>query len=281
ETGAGPLGAEPRAGMGVAVGDPFGDLRDSLFVTNFGAEPNSLYRNLDGTVFDDAGKASGAGDVGMPFVRWGTHFADFDDDGWADVYAVGGHLAPRVVRNVGHYRTGRNADYVDAGDRAFAQKTVLLHNLGGGKFAEWTGSGDLGEARMAARGTAVFDLDGDGDLDLVVVDIDGPVRVFANTLGGAAGRNGWLAVEPRPSEGGGTVLETRVRVKTGERVQEQVYRVSPSYASGSLVPLHFGLGAARRADRVEVKWPDGKTQGFENVEGGRVYRITEAGGLDR
>ena len=281
ETGAGPLGAEPRAGMGVAVGDPFGDLRDSLFVTNFGAEPNSLYRNLDGTVFDDAGKASGAGDVGMPFVRWGTHFADFDDDGWVDVYAVGGHLAPRIVRNVGHYRSGRNADYVNAGDRAFAQKTVLLHNLGGGKFVEWTNSGDLGEARMAARGTAVFDVDGDGDLDLVVVDIDGPVRVFANTLGGAAGRNGWLAVEPHSSSDGGTVLETRVRVKTGERVQEQVYRVSPSYASGSLVPLHFGLGAARRADRVEVRWPDGKTQAVENVEGGRVYRITRGGALEK
>ena len=281
ETGAGALGAQPRAGMGVAVGDPFGDLRDSLFVTNFGAEPNSLYRNLEGAVFDDAGAASGAGDVGKPYVRWGTHFADFDDDGWPDAYAAGGHLAPRIVRDVGHYKKGRNADYVDAGDRAFAQKTVLLRNTGGGKFVEWADSGDLGRLRMAARGTAVFDVDGDGDLDLVVVAIDGPVRVFENTLGGAAGRNGWIAVEPRPAAGGGTVLETRVRVTAGGRAQEQAYRVSPSYASGSLVPLHFGLGAARRADAVEVRWPDGKTQRFENVDGGRVYRISPGGGLER
>jgi hypothetical protein len=158
---------------------------------------------------------------------------------------------------------------------------VLLHNLGSGKFVEWTDSGDLGRVRMAARGTAVFDADGDGDLDLVVVTIDGPVRVFENTLGGKApGANGWIAVEPRPAPGGGTVLETRVRVAAGGRVQEQAYRVSPSYASGSLVPLHFGLGAARRADRVEVKWPDGKTQSFENVEGERVYRIRPGGSLE-
>jgi len=280
EAGAGALGAQPRAGMGVAVGDPFGDLRESLFVTNFGAEPNSLYRNLGGGVFDEVGKASGAADVGMPFVRWGTHFADFDDDGWPDLYAAGGHLAPRVVRDVGHYRKGRNASYVDAGERAFAQRTVLLRNLGGGRFAEWTDSGDLAGLRMSARGTAVFDVDGDGDLDLVVVPIDGRVRVLENTLGGPKGPNGWIAVEPRPSPGGGTVIETRVRVKAGERVQEQVYRVSPSYASGSLVPLHFGLGAARRADQVEVRWPDGKTQIFRDVEGEKVYRIRPGGALE-
>jgi hypothetical protein len=281
ETGAGALDARPRAGMGVAVGDPFGDQRDSLFVTNFGAEPNSLYRNLEGAVFDDAGRSSGAADVGKPYVRWGTHFADFDDDGWPDLYAAGGHLAPRIVRDVGHYRKGRNADYVDAGDRAFAQRSVLLHNMGGGKFVEWTDSGDLGRVRMAARGTAVFDVDGDGDLDLVIVAIDGPVRVFENTLGGARGKNGWIAIEPRTGPEGGTALETRVRVTAGGRAQQQVYRVSPSYASGSLVPLHFGLGAAGRAERVEVRWPDGSTQSFDNVEGGKVYRIRPGGELER
>ena len=269
ETGAGVLGTSPRAGMGVAVGDPFGGGRDSLFVTNFGAEENSLYRNVEGALFEDAGKSSGAGPVGMPYVRWGTHFADFDNDGWPDLYAAGGHLAPKIVRSLGKYRAGTDASYVDAGDRAFDQKTVLIRNTGEGRFVEWTASGDLGQRKMSARGTAVGDIDGDGALDLVVVDIDGPVRVFRNTL--PPGR--WLAIQPDLAPGrGDSLLETRVAVTAGGRTQVQTYRVSPSYASGSLVPLHFGLGAAESA-RVEIIWPGGEKQELGTLAAGKTYRV--------
>src|SRR6266508_3439420 len=151
ESGAGVLGERARAGMGIAVGDPAGDGRPSLFVTNFGGEPNSLYRNVEGALFEDAGESSRAAQIGLPFVRWGTHFADFDDDGWPDLYAVGGHLAPRIVRMVGHYKSGK-AKYVEAGDPGFAQKTVLLRNLGSGRFEEWKETGDLEAIRMSGRG---------------------------------------------------------------------------------------------------------------------------------
>jgi len=275
ETGAGILGDKPRAGMGAAVGDPFGDGRESLFITNFGAEPNSLYRNVKGALFEDAGAASGAGAVGLPFVRWGTHFADFDNDGWPDLYAAGGHLAPRIVRLLGHYKNGYAA-YVDAGDKSFTQPTVLLHNRGDGRFEEWPDAGDLGRLRMAARGTAVADLDGDGALDLVIVDLDGPVRVLKNTA--APGRS-WIAIEPTPAADGKTVIGTRVRVTAGGRTQFQTYRVSSSYASGSLVPLHFGLGNAETAERVEVRWPSGETQTFENVSARKAYALAPGGAL--
>jgi hypothetical protein len=276
ETGAGVLGERPRAGMGVAVGDPFGGGRDSLFVTNFGAEPSSLYRNVDGVLFEDASGSSGAGAIGLPFVRWGTHFADFDNDGWPDLYAAGGHLAPRLPRMLGHYKSG-GAAYVEAGDAGFAQKTVLLHNLGGGKFEEWTNSGDLASLRMVGRGTAVADLDADGGLDLVVVDVDGPVRVFHNQIGS---RKSWVAVEPAEGAGGATVLGTRVRVTAAGRAQTQTYRVSPSYASGSLVPLHFGLGDAGTVEEIEVRWPDGKTQTFRGVPARKTYRVRPGGELE-
>jgi hypothetical protein len=276
ETGAGVLGDRPRAGMGVAVGDPFGDGRESLFVTNFGAEPNSLYRNVEGVLFEDAGQASGAADIGLPYVRWGTHFVDFDNDGWLDLYAVGGHLAPRIVRLLGHYRSGKAA-YVEAGDRGFAQHSVLLHNLGEGRFVEWPDPGDFGRRKMVARGTAAADFDGDGAVDLVVVDIDGPVRFFRNEVGA---RRNWIAIEPREGGDGRTVLETRVRVVANGRSQTRVFRVSSSYASGSLVPLHFGLGEAGEAEEVEIRWPDGETQMFHDVAARRVYRVRPGGGLE-
>jgi hypothetical protein len=275
ETGAGVLGNQPRAGMGVAVGDPFGSGRDSLFVTNFGAEENSLYRNVDGVLFEDAGKASGVAALGMPSVRWGTHFADFDNDGWPDLYAVGGHLAPRLVRAIGRYRQ-KSAAYVDAGDRSFAQRSVLMHNLGDGRFVEWSDAGDFGRARMAGRGSAVADFDGDGALDLVVVDVDGPVRVLRNTLP----PGNWIAIEPRPGSDGKPVLETRVRVTANGRVQTQTYRVSSSYLSGSLVPLHFGLGPAVKADAVEVRWPDGRIQMLRDVAAGKSYHLRPGGELE-
>ena len=269
ETGAGVLGERARAGMGIAVGDPAGDGLPSLFVTNFGGEPNSLYRNVGGTLFEDAGASSGAGPVGFPFVRWGTHFADFDNDGWPDLYAVGGHLAPRIVRLVGHYKSGKAA-YLEVGDPGYAQKTVLLHNLGGGRFEEWREIGDLAELRMSGRGSAVADIDNDGDLDLFIVDVSGRSRLFENVIGN---RRSWIRIEPRAGEDGRTALGTKVKVTSGGHSQTKEFYVSPSYASGTLTDLHFGLGDAGRVEEIAVTWPGGRSQVFHDVAARRIYRL--------
>lgn len=276
EAGAGVLGVRPRAGMGIAVGDADGDGAPDLFVTNFGAEPNSYYRNVEGALFEDAGESLGAGGVGLPYVRWGTHFADFDNDGWADLYAVGGHLVPRFARVLGRYRSGK-ASYVEAGETAFRQRTVLLRNVGSGRFEEWKNSGDLGAAAMSGRGSAVADVDDDGDLDLFVLDVAGPSRLFENRVGS---RRSWLRIEPRPGADRRTVLGTRVGVMSGGKRQTRDLQVSPSYASGTLTDLHFGLGEAGSAS-VEVRWPDGETRVFENVEARRTYTLTREEGLRR
>jgi len=244
-------------------------------VTNFGGEPNSYYRNVEGALFEDAGESLGGAMAGLPSVRWGTHFADFDNDGWPDLYAVGGHLAPRFARVLGHYKSGKAA-YVEAGDSAFRQKSVLLHNAGGGRFEEWRDSGDLGAIAMSARGSAVADIDNDGDLDLFVVDLAGPSRLFENRIGS---RRSWIRIDPRPGADRHTVLGTRVRVTSGGRTQVRELQVSPSYASGSLTDLHFGLGDAEKVD-VEVRWPDGQTRRFEGVAARRIYRLTRERGLE-
>jgi len=276
EAGAGVLGAGPRAGMGVAVGDADGDGATDLFVTNFGAEPNSYYRNVEGALFEDAGDSLGGAGVGLPYVRWGTHFADFDNDGWPDLYAVGGHLAPRSARVLGRYKSGK-ASYIEAGEPAFRQRTVLLRNSGSGRFEEWKDSGDLGAAAMSGRGSAVADVDDDGDLDLFVVNVAGPSRLFENRVGS---RRSWLRIEPRPGADARTVIGTRVRVTSEGRTQTRDLQVSSSYASGTLTDLHFGLGGAGSA-RVEVRWPDGATRVFENVEARRIYTLTREEGLRR
>jgi hypothetical protein len=259
--------------MGIAVGDPFGEGRPSLFVTNFSGEPNSFYRNEEGLLFEDAGDRTGAGAIGLPYVRWGTNVADFDNDGWPDLYAVGGHLAPRIVRMLGHYRSGQ-AKYIEAGDRAYAQRTLLLRNRGDGKFEEWADSGDLAKRRMSGRGSAVADIDGDGDLDLFIVDIAGPARLFENVVGS---RNSWLRIEPRIGPDGRTVIGTEVRVTAAGRSQTRWFFPSPSYASGSLTDLHFGLGGSERAEEVRITWPGGDVQTFRDLAARRVYRIARGG----
>ena len=271
ETGAGVLGERPRAGMGVTVGDPFGSGLPSLFVTNFGAEPNSFYRNVSGAIFEDAGAATGAGEIGKPFVRWGTGFADFDNDGLPDLYAVGGHLAPRAVRLLGHYKSGA-AKYIEEGDSAYAQPTVLLRNTGA-RYVEWKGSGDLAGRRMVGRGSAVADVDGDGGLDLFIVDLTGRARLFRNRVGG---ERSWVEIAPRSGDDGRAVLGAKVRVTAGGRTQTQWYGVTSSYASGSLVPLHFGLGDAERVDELEIAWPGGAKQTVRDLPARRVYTIRPA-----
>ncbi len=159
---------------------------------------------------------------------------------------------------------------MEAGDPAYAQKAVLLRNLGEGKFEEWADSGDLGRIRMAARGSAVADIDGDGDLDLFVVDLAGPSRLFENRTGS---RNSWIRIEPRVNPDRRTVLGTKVRITAGGRSQTKEFYPSPSYASGSLTDLHFGLGATERVDEVEITWPGGESQKLRDVPARKVYRI--------
>jgi len=274
ETGAGAREGSPRAGMGLAVGDLDGDGHPDLVVTNFAGEPTSVYRNVDGVLFDDASESSGIGKPSLPQMKWGADLVDLDDDGALDLVSTSGHLVPRFIGfMVRLFGKKPNAAY-QMGNRSFRQPPMLFRNLGEGRFADVTAtSGDLADVRLAGRGLAAGDLDGDGRVDVVMAAQSGGIRLLRNTT---ASRSHALEILPTAS-GGRTALGTKVAVTTGGRRQVQEVVLRPSYASGAWVPLHFGLGDAETADRVEV-FPPGATEPaavFEAVRGDRLYELRD------
>ena len=274
EAGAGARGGKPRAGMGIAVGDPFGSGHSDLYVTNFSGETNTYYRNVEGQLFDDATEEVGAGKQSWPYVEWGTTFADFDDDGLPDLYAVSGHLVPHLLAKIAGLFNHRHLADMFQGDQSYREPIALWRNAGARFEDAAAGSGDLGRTRVCARGSTVADFDGDGRLDLAVAAISGGSRVFRNTTVGTG-----HAIEVLPVAGADrrTVIGTKVRVTSGEKAQTQEFIVQPSYASGSWVPLHFGLGAAERVETIEVI-PPGETKPkwtLRGVEADRLYRLRD------
>ena len=280
ETGAGVLGDQPRAGMGVAVGDPFGDGRDSLFVTNFGAEPNSLYRNVDGRALRGRGRGVGRRRARACRSCAGEpHFADFDNDGWPDLYAVG--RAPRAAARA-HARATTRAAARTTSTRAiaaYAQPTVLLHNLGEGRFDEWSDAGDLGrDCAWRARGTRRR---GPRRRRRPRPRRRGPRR-SGPRLPQRARRRGELdrdrAAPGRRRQDGARHAGAGHRERARRRRRRTASRRRT--LSGSLVPLHFGLGPAARADAIEVRWPDGRTQVLRDVPAGKSYHLRPGGDLE-
>ncbi len=279
ETGAGARGAKARGGMGIAIGDPFGSGRPDVYVTNFSGETNTYYRNVEGALFDDATERTGSGKQSWPYVQWGTHFADFDDDGHPDLYAVSGHLVPRFIAAIAGFFTHRRLDEVFQGDRSYRQPIALWRNTGKRFEDAAATAGDLARVRLCARGSAVGDFDGDGKLDLAVAAISGGSRIFRNT---AVDAGHAIEVLPVASSDRKTVLGTKVRVTAGGRTQIQEFIVQPSYASGSWVPLHFGLGTASRVDLIEIIPPGETTPRWtlHDVAAGRFYRLVSGALLE-
>lgn len=277
ETGAGSRDQKPiRAGMGLAAGDVDGDGRPDVLVTNFAGEPSTLYKNVDGQLFDDVTDASGIGRASLPSVKWGTDFVDLDDDGRVDLVSVSGHLVPHVVSTLAQILSRSGFEHYRAGDRSYRQPPQVFRNAGEGRFTEVTDtSGDWAKLRLAARGLAAGDVDGDGCVDIAIAAIAGGIRLMKNTTA----RTGHvLEILPVAGADQRTVLGTKVAVTANGKTQVQEFFLRPSYASGSWVPLHFGLGPATRAERIEIVPPRETAPRvvLENVAADRLYRL--AGG---
>jgi len=248
-----------QGSMGVAVGDYDHRGRWSIFVTNFADEYNALYHHDKEFQFTDVSFVSQTAKPSVPLVGWGTHFLDYDNDGWLDLLVVNGHVYPQVER------AGAASSY--------AQPKLLFRNNHNGTFADVTSaSGAALTARAVSRGSATIDFDNDGDLDVVINNLDGAPTVLRNDGGN---RQNFLVVDLTGRTSNRSAVGAIVTVRAGDLVQRGERRSGDSYLSHSDSRLHFGLGMRTTVDSIEVRWPNGGVQRFSEVAANSFIKIVE------
>jgi len=249
-----------QAGMGVTAGDYDRDGLMDIFKTNFADDTHTLYRNLGANNFDDATIASGLA-VNTKYLGWGTTFLDVDNDGWKDLIVANGHVYPEV--DTGH--TGEK----------FKQRRLLYWNRGDGQFFDLSAASGPGISdEHSSRGLAVGDLDNDGQLEIVIVNMNEPPSLLKN-FGPSTGNS--LIVRLLTASGS-DAIGARVTLASGGRKQIDEVRSGGSFISHSDFRLHFGLAKATEAD-LSVRWTDGKSESFSKVAAGEIVTIQESKGI--
>jgi hypothetical protein len=252
-----------QAGMGVAVGDYDLDGQLDIFKTNFSDDTHVLYRG-DGTgYFTDSTIRAGLG-VETRYVGWGTGMVDLDNDGLPDLFVVTGSVYPEVERALPTY--------------PFRTPRLVFRNLGGGRFEELIEEAGPGVAAVhSSRGCAFGDFDNDGDVDVLVVNLNEPPSLLRNDVTGG-GR--WLKVLLQGVKSNRSAIGARVVARYGGRAQVQEVTAQSSFYSANDRRLHFGLGTATSAD-LGIRWPSGATEAIPKVEAGQLVVVREGAGIVR
>jgi hypothetical protein len=245
------------SGMGVDARDIDNDgLPDIAFVA-LPFETFPIFRNLGKKRFADITASSDMGRLSAPMGGYSPTIADFDNDGWKDIFVSRGHVQSLAFSTQGQVE----------------QPNSVFRNLGGTKFQALTAEAGL-TARPPARhrGSAVGDLNGDGRLDVVVTALSAPAEIWMND---SPNGNHWIEFLLQGTKSNRDAIGARIKLVAGGKAQYQQVSFAAGYASSSAGPVHFGLGAAKSADLVEIRWPSGIVQELKNVPADRVVKVME------
>ena len=245
-----------QAGMGVDAGDYDGDGDVDLVVTNYQLEHNALYRN-ELTWWADASFQTGIGEASLNCLGFGVGFFDYDNDGRLDLFVANGHVHDNIEAYDPIVTHAQRAQVFHNDGSAFTERTT---DLGGGLLA-----------RHVGRGSAFGDYDGDGDVDVAINNNAGSAVLLRND----GGSGNWLQLELAGRGGNRSAIGARVRVLAAGKTSTRWATAGSGYLSTSAADIHVGLGAAARAERVEIRWPSGAIQLLEDVAGQQRLRLEE------
>jgi hypothetical protein len=253
--------ASPKAGMGIDAADIDNSGRESVLVSNFSGEGLSFFHNPDGKLFYEKGGKTGMDETSKLMMGWGLFFFDYDLDGLKDALVCNGHL----YQNVNAFQP----------DVHFAERPLLYQNLGGLAFKEvCKEKGDLAKPQVA-RGCSYADIDGDGDLDVLIMAMDGKPRLLRNDGGE---KNHWLRVQLVGTQSNRNGYGAKVEV-VAKGVRQMVrVRSGSSFLSALEQVATFGLGREEKAEQLVITWPNGMVETYNTVAANALLIATEGKG---
>jgi hypothetical protein len=245
------------SGMGVDARDLDNDGLPDIVYVALDNETFPVFKNLGKGAFADITAKSGMARLTVPMDGYSPTIADFDNDGWKDIFVSRGHVqALGYTSNV-----------------PVEQPNTVFRNLGAAKFQSLTAEAGLtAQAPSRHRGSGVGDLNGDGRLDVVVSALAAPAEVWLND---SPGGNHWIELALEGSKSNRDGIGARIKVVAGGVPQYNQVAFAAGYASSSAGPTHFGLGASKTVDLVEIRWPSGITQELRDVAADRILKVRE------